>query len=296
MYGNYIVDKITANSTYFVLFAAGALLGLALTALLYFIFVKVKRKKKPASKPYERLNPAEDAPLVEAIGELERISLDISPVDYVQTAAGLLLPMFQNIAKEYTGGVRSVSLVASIDGTEKKRISVDTDFTIENLMFFLQDVADVSENTLLAVTDKYSSIVNTALSLLGLGGSVRTVTAKNVFLFLRKNAEKKSKKLDKLEQKQAKATEKLRIAEEKRERNAKAPYKRKGRRFFAFFHNIFPKRKTAEKEPQGEREKTEAYNKLINKVLAEVFRNMLPGLADSVRKLYGNGYEGGEYD
>lgn len=285
MLASYVLDKLKVNSINFALFVAGVVLGFFLVVITYKILSKTKRKQKPLLKKYEDIPAEKDLALIAAKTRMRNAAQNVPVADYIAEAAKTIVEMVGRIAREYTGGSRALTLeFADANGIEKIKIVLDPDFTIENLLNFLDGVADVLENTVLTVTDKYAIALNPVLRAMSLGDSFRSVTAKNVVLYLRKSAEKERKALAKKEEKIIK-TERKKLEKGKREEKPKRRLR-----------DLFKKRKKIVEKivETTEEEKIKAYVKLINSVVLNVVLETLPELAKNARKLYGEGYGGNE--
>ena len=260
-------------------------MGLLIVLLAYKIITKKKRKSAPLLKKYEEIPPERDVPLLAAKVRLRGAPQNVPVADFISEAAKTVVEMVGRIAREYTGGSRVLSLEFSdANGVEKIKLALDPDFTVENLLNFIDGAADVLEETALSVTDKYAIALNPVLKALNLGDSFRTVTAKNVIIYLRKSADKERKALQKKEEKQIKADKKK---EEKKN-------KEKDKRPKRSIRDLFKRKKDAERAAAEitEEEKIKAYVKIVNSVIANVVLETLPQLAKNARKLYGDGFGG----
>ena len=300
---SYILEKLTINSMFFVLFIAGVIFGVAMVLLVYKIVTKVKKKPEKTLKKYEKISPDEDLPLCNAKKKIKDVDVNSPIADYVKKSAEIIVEMLAEVAFEYTGGSRTVD-ISSVDaeGAETVKLTFDADFTLENAMCFVRSVADVMENTALNVTDKYAVALNPILKALNLGDRFRNVTVKNVVFYLQKSVEKESRSLDKKENKllkeEQKRIEKEKLAEEEKKKNwFLSLFKRKRRKknasrdWKSAIKNLIKKnRKETPVIPKVEEDKSKFYIRMLNSVISNVMIEVLPALADNARKLYGNGY------
>jgi|GEM_PF-6542265 len=276
MYANYFVDKLKTNSVNFALFALGVAVGLLAVLLIYKIATAVKKKSTPKIKKYLYVPQEEDQALIKARDDIKKLNTGVSPNEFISSAIMVLVELVDDISKEYTGSTRDVTLeVLDANGQKRFSLRLDTDFTLENAVVFVENVATLVETAALKITDKYAIALNPILKSLDLGNDFRSVTVKNALMFLKENTEKATKKLEKEEAKRKKK-------ETREKRNLKNLFKHKKE----IKENIKDGIKTVTEE-----EKQKSYVKILNSVIGTVFTSVLPDLADNVRKLYGDGYK-----
>lgn len=208
----YVKDALTKNAIAFGFFLAGAVLGVALIMLVYFIYTRLKAKPPKLKKNYEYISSDGDPVVLEAKQKLYSLETKVSIDSYVVQSVEILIEAIKKIACEYTDGKKYLSIdFISNPKYPDLDLSFDADFVVEDFLIFIQEVSKVAENTVLTVTDKYSVLVNSFLRFTGLGQSVRTVTVKDVVLYLNQKAEKSQKKLEKAVEKKTVEDEKKRI-------------------------------------------------------------------------------------
>lgn len=208
----YVKDALTKNAIAFGFFLAGAVLGVALIMLVYFIYTRLKAKPPKLKKNYEYISAENDEVVIEAKQKLYSLDTKVSIDTYVVKSAEILIEAIKKVASEYTDGKKFLSIdFLSNPKYPDLDLSFDADFVVEDFLIFISEVSKVAENTVLTVTDKYSVLVNSFLRFTGLGQSVRTITVKDVVLYLNQKAEKSQKKLEKAVEKKTVEEEKKRI-------------------------------------------------------------------------------------
>lgn len=279
----YILEKLKMNAYNFGFFLAGVCFGLLLVVLAYKIAVAVKKTAEPKLGAYKPVPPESDKPLNNAKVRIKALSVAVKPSDYLSSAMDILMELVSKVSKEYTGGEKDVTF-EKVDEEGNKRLSftVDTDFTLENAVLFVEKTIDLVEDTLLKITDKFSLALNPVLKGLELGSDFRKVTVKNAVMYLRKSSTKETKKIARAQLKQEKKRKKG-LGKEKKESPINKLFRRK-------------KERQAELETIAEEEKIKVYHKILNNVVANVIMSILPAFTDNVRRLYGDGYTEEDHD
>lgn len=242
----YITDKLIKNCIAFGFFLLGVVFGLALILAIYQIFAHLKAKTPTLLKDYEEIDPEEDEIIKNLKEKLRSLDTKISIEKFLFESVRLTSNAISEIAKEYTGGRKSIILNLGFgESREDLELTFDTDFSVDDFLIFVENTADVVENTVLTVTDKYNILVNSFLKFIGLGKSVREITVKDVILYLNVKAQRKEQKLLKAVEKKEKQEEKAKQkAEQKKKKLENKSNTQKENKFLDLFR---PKQKKEEK-------------------------------------------------
>lgn len=243
----YVTDKLIKNCIAFGFFLLGVVFGLALILAIYQIFAHLKAKKPNLLKAYEDIDPEEDEAIKNLKEKLYSLDTKISIEKFLFESVKLTSFAISEIAKEYTGGKKSIILNLGLgEKHDDLELSFDTDFSVDDFLIFVENTSDVVENTILSVTDKYNILVSSFLKFIGLGKSVREVTAKDVILYLNEKAQRKEQKLLKAVEKKEKQEEKAKQKAEKKKKKLenKKPTSKIESKFIELFR---PKQKKEEK-------------------------------------------------
>lgn len=239
----YVTDKLIKNCIAFGFFMAGVLLGIALILIIYQIFVHLKAKKPTLCTEYEEIDPENDPVIIKAKEKIYSLDTKISIEKFLFSSTQITVDAIRDIAKEYTGGKKSISLSWTLNNSSPDLdLTFDTDFSVEDFLIFIENTTDVIEDTILSVTDKYSILVNSFLKFVGLGKAVREITVKDVILYLNEKAQKKEQKLLKAVEKKEKQDEKVRLKEDKKKKSLEN--KKKANKENKFLELFKPKQNT----------------------------------------------------
>lgn len=272
----YVTDKLIKNCIAFGFFLLGVVFGLALILAIYQIFAHLKAKSPKLLKTYEEIASEEDEAIKNLKEKLRSLDTKISIEKFLFESINLTSETISEIAREYTGGKKSVVLSFGLgEKQDDLELSFDLDFSIDDFLIFVENVSDVVENTVLSVTDKYSILVSSFLKFIGLGKSVREITAKDVILYLNEKAQRKEQKLLKAVEKKEKKEEKAKQkADQKKKKLESKKTAQKENKFLELFRPKQKKeetplpawRKTREKREEKGREKKEAKERTSSKL------------------------------
>lgn len=242
----YVTNKLIKNCITFGFFLLGVLLGIALILLIYQIFVKLKAKKTVLKTEYREINPKDDPIIIQAKEKLHSLDTKNSIEKFLIDSTQIGIDSIKEIAKEYTGGKKYVTLTSGL--SEKYPnfdLTFDTDFAVEDFLFFIENTTDVIENTVLSVTDKYSILINSFFKFIGLGKTIRDITVKDVILYLNLKAQKKEQKLIKAIEKKEK--------QEQKARNRLNKKQNIDNKFIEFFKKLQPEKPITKKEKENKK-------------------------------------------
>lgn len=265
----YVTDKLIKNCIAFGFFMAGVLLGIALILIIYQIFVHLKAKNPTLCTEYKEIDPENDPVIIKAKEKIYSLDTKISIEKFLFSSTQITVDAIRDIAKEYTGGKKSISLTWTLNNSSTDLdLTFDTDFSVEDFLIFIENTTDVIEDTILSVTDKYSILVNSFLKFIGLGKSVREITVKDIILYLNEKAQKKEQKLLKAVEKKEKQDEKARLKEDKKKKSLedkkKAKKDNEGKKANKFLELFKPKQNTKKSSNKGTKNKVKPVKKVNN--------------------------------